>query len=115
MAYIFISLFFPESENSPHTSQFIQFLKEQEEIKSLSKDQWNVYYEFVNSVADDLSDYDAEDAWPCLIDEYVEWRKKRFQVPEGAGTGSRISYGLENKPYLGWGNDYGKVDYSNWY
>lgn len=114
-AYILIGLFFPVEDNIPHTTEFIEFLKEQDEAKNLTKDQWNTYYEFIHSVNEDLSDYDPEDSWPVIIDEYINWKMKRNTIPEGAGTHSRVSYGLENKPVLGWGSDMGKVDYSGWY
>jgi len=115
-AYVLIGLFFPD-ENTPHVHDFVEFLKEQETNKiNLTKDQWSSLYQFVHTVNSDLANYDTEDAWPCLFDDYVEWRKQRIEtVPEGAGnvTAERVSYGIDNKPNVRWGSEY--VDYTKWY
>jgi len=114
-AYVLLALFFPD-ENTPHVQDFVGFLKEQESTKMLTKDQWSSLYQFVHTVNSDVANYDTEDAWPCLFDEYVEWRKQRMDtVPEGAGnvTSERVSYGLDNKPNVRWGSEY--VDYTKWY
>jgi len=117
--YVLINLFFP-NEETPHVKEYVEFLKEQENTKMISKDQWSSFYQFVHTVNNDLSNYDTEDAWPCLFDEYVDWRKQRMGiVPEGAGdnnsptTKDRISYGIENKPNVRWGTEF--VDYNKWY
>jgi len=114
-AYVLIGLFFPDN-TIPHVQEFVEFLKEQESTKMLTKDQWSSLYQFVHTVNTELDNYDTEDAWPCLFDDYVEWRKQRIDtIPEGAGnvTSDRVSYGLDNKPNVGWGSEY--VDYTKWY
>jgi len=113
--YVMIALFFPEDK--PHVKEFVEFLKEQENTKMISKDQWTSLYQFVNTVNNDLSNYDTDDAWPCLFDEYVEWGRQRMgTIPEGAGnagTNDRVSYGLDNKPNVRWGSEF--ADYTKWY
>jgi DCN1-like protein 1/2 len=37
-------------------------------------------YEFIESVDDKLSNYDENDSWPCLIDDFVTWAKPRLAV-----------------------------------
>merc|ERR1712228_346426 len=39
---------------------------------AISKDTWMMLYDFATQVKADLSDYDASDAWPVLLDEFVE-------------------------------------------
>lgn len=41
--------------------------------KSISKDTWNLFYDFVIGVGIDLNKFDADGAWPVLIDDYVKY------------------------------------------
>lgn len=56
----------------PHVARFLQFL-EQCSTTRITMDQWSLLLDFVQSVAEDLSNFDEDGAWPVLIDEYVEW------------------------------------------
>lgn len=46
--------------------------------RNISKDAWNMLYEFILYQAKDpsLENYDEDGAWPSVIDEYVEYLKK---------------------------------------
>jgi len=44
--------------------------------RSVSRDTWVLLYDFMRLVKDDFSNYDAEGAWPVLIDEFVAWAKR---------------------------------------
>ncbi|KAL0083143.1 Cullin binding-domain-containing protein [Phycomyces blakesleeanus] len=48
--------------------QWIQFLEEKHG-KAISRDTWNLFFEFASQKDLDLSKHDAEGAWPILIDE----------------------------------------------
>lgn len=41
--------------------------------KSVPRDTWNLLLEFATTVEPDCSNYDPLAAWPCVIDEFVEW------------------------------------------
>eukprot|EP00043_Microstomoeca_roanoka_P007888 m.76229 g.76229 ORF g.76229 m.76229 type:complete len:142 (+) comp14016_c0_seq1:441-866(+) len=58
-------------KQSPHLQSWLRFLEEHK-VKGISKDTWDLYLVFTESIAPDCSNYDAMEAWPSLLDEYVE-------------------------------------------
>lgn len=56
----------------PLVDQWCQFLQAKHN-KAISKDTWCQLLEFSRVIDPLLSDYDAEGAWPYLIDEFVEY------------------------------------------
>ncbi|KAJ0100575.1 hypothetical protein Patl1_20783 [Pistacia atlantica] len=52
-----------------HWCQFLQA----KHNKAISRDTWAQLLEFARTVDPELSNYDAEGAWPYLIDEFVEY------------------------------------------
>jgi len=56
----------------PLVDQWCQFLQVRHN-KAISKDTWSQLLEFAKMVDPSLSNYDAEGAWPYLIDEFVEY------------------------------------------
>ena len=77
-----LKLLFANRENR-HVGQFVEFLKDaqaQGHVKSLNKDQWDVFYEFSRTMDDTFTGYSDTAAWPSLFDEYVEWRQKKVCI-----------------------------------
>ncbi|XP_024381583.1 uncharacterized protein [Physcomitrium patens] len=64
----------------PHVGSFLHFLQEQSEYKAMNLDQWSAFLRFCDEIKSDLSNYDESQAWPLLLDNYVEWAKKRMQT-----------------------------------
>eukprot|EP01064_Diplonema_japonicum_P011003 TRINITY_DN1826_c0_g1_i1.p1 TRINITY_DN1826_c0_g1~~TRINITY_DN1826_c0_g1_i1.p1 ORF type:complete len:181 (+),score=49.82 TRINITY_DN1826_c0_g1_i1:391-933(+) len=48
--------------------------------KAISKDAWKSLFDFIFSIAPDLSNYNEDEGWPVLMDEFVEWAKKEKRV-----------------------------------
>jgi len=51
--------------------QWLDFLPAQG-LKSVTADVWSQLLEFARAVKPDLSNYDANGAWPSLIDDFVD-------------------------------------------
>ncbi|KAH9612824.1 hypothetical protein KSS87_008259 [Heliosperma pusillum] len=51
--------------------------------KAISRDTWAQLLEFVRSVDPQLANYDAEGAWPYLIDEFVDYLYENGVVQRG--------------------------------
>ncbi|GER25780.1 defective in cullin neddylation protein [Striga asiatica] len=51
---------------------FVQFLKIQSDYKVMNMDQWKSFLRFP-----DLRNYDTCEAWPLLLDNFVDWLKKK--------------------------------------
>ncbi|GAB2276350.1 hypothetical protein Dimus_011080 [Dionaea muscipula] len=62
-----------------HWCQFLQVRHN----KAISRDTWSQLLEFVRLVDPHLSNYDAEGAWPYLIDEFVEYLLENCIVRRG--------------------------------
>ncbi|XVF77841.1 hypothetical protein PTKIN_Ptkin14bG0079400 [Pterospermum kingtungense] len=56
----------------PLVDHWCQFLQARHN-KAISRDTWSQLLEFARTVDPALSNYDAEGAWPYLIDEFVEY------------------------------------------
>lgn len=61
----------------PLRPKFCEFLKEQTDYKVINYDQWTSFLRFSQEVAPDFSNFKEEDAWPILLDSFVDWSKER--------------------------------------
>lgn len=63
-------------DKAPHLQLMLEFLTAGcPASKRITLDQWDSFLLFNRSVRLDLADYDADSAWPVLLDEYVDWRR----------------------------------------
>ncbi|KAI7986020.1 DCN1-like protein 4 [Camellia lanceoleosa] len=57
---------------------FVEYLRTQIDYKVINMDQWMGFYRFCNEISfPDHSNYDAELAWPLILDNFVEWMRAK--------------------------------------
>jgi len=58
---------------------WLDFLEKQPPgaIRSIPRDTWDMFLKFVDVVGDDLANYNDEEAWPSLLDDFVEYENDR--------------------------------------
>ncbi|KAL7718277.1 Defective in cullin neddylation protein [Entamoeba marina] len=61
-------------DNNSKVNQFINFINA-EAIKSLNKDEWNVFFDFIQVINNDYSNYEDDSCWPLLFDRFVDYCK----------------------------------------
>jgi hypothetical protein len=62
--------------NRPHISLIRKYLKKQKQYKVLNLDQWISILEFSVTIGPEYQEWENDEAWPVLIDSFVEWAKK---------------------------------------
>jgi len=58
----------------PIMSDILEFINEKGTYKGVNKDLWGMTLEFCRTVDRDLSNYDADEAWPTMLDDFVAWK-----------------------------------------
>ncbi|WJX95981.1 hypothetical protein P8452_77239 [Trifolium repens] len=65
------------SEFPSQVNLLIDYLKIQNDYRALTMDHWRNFYRFFKEVSfTDLERYDSSQAWPVIIDNFVEWMKE---------------------------------------
>ncbi|KZT20286.1 DUF298-domain-containing protein [Neolentinus lepideus HHB14362 ss-1] len=59
----------------PITAEILDFINAKGTFKGVNKDLWNMTLEFCETVSPNLDNYEADGAWPTMLDEFVTWKK----------------------------------------
>ncbi|KAJ7915515.1 potentiating neddylation domain-containing protein, partial [Mycena leptocephala] len=62
----------------PLMSEVLEFIAEKGSYKATNKDLWSMMLEFCRTVKPTLHDYEADGAWPTLLDDFVAWKKAKL-------------------------------------
>ncbi|GJQ80059.1 hypothetical protein Trydic_g19346 [Trypoxylus dichotomus] len=57
----------------PILGRWLKFLECHPSIRGIPRDTWNMFLNFSETVGNDLSSYDDNEAWPSLFDDFVEY------------------------------------------
>ncbi|CAI9285670.1 unnamed protein product [Lactuca saligna] len=61
---------------------FCDYLKIQKEYKVVNMDQWTNFFRFCQEIKfPELENYDACQAWPLILDNFVEWLREKSTHP----------------------------------
>lgn len=83
-ARVLLELLLPPSVY-PHTGPFAEWITQhQTSYRAISKDQWDNFFDFATTINADASNFDDDEGWPYLLDEYVEWRRHGQAPADGA-------------------------------
>ncbi|KAH9260992.1 hypothetical protein BASA81_000688 [Batrachochytrium salamandrivorans] len=55
------------------SKRFCEFLNQQNSVQHIKYDEWQSFLKFCEQVPE-LAKYDANDSWPLMIDEFVQWQ-----------------------------------------
>ncbi|XP_026114173.1 DCN1-like protein 3 [Carassius auratus] len=65
-------------DTPPLLEHWLDFLSENPcAVRGISRDTWNMFLNFTQSIGQDLSNYSEDEAWPSLFDSFVEWEMER--------------------------------------
>ncbi|KAI0261056.1 DUF298-domain-containing protein [Gloeopeniophorella convolvens] len=59
----------------PLIADVIEFINANGSYKGVNKDLWSMMLEFCRDTQPDLSDFEADGAWPSIIDDFVTWKR----------------------------------------
>ncbi|KAI9568986.1 Cullin binding-domain-containing protein [Boletus coccyginus] len=62
----------------PIVTELIEFLSESGSYKGANKDIWNMVHEFCQTINRELHNYEADGAWPTMLDDFVAWKRDRM-------------------------------------
>lgn len=71
-------------QEPPLLKRWIYFLEKHPQVRGIPRDTWNMFLNFLTSVGSDLSRYDDTEAWPSLLDDFVEFENDQLNQNSSA-------------------------------
>lgn len=84
-----------DSQVDRFTGRWCAFL-EQNRVRGVTRDCWMVFLEFCQVVDEDFANYSDEDAWPSLLDEFVDDQLQRRHAVVGCSSKRKTGYGSDD-------------------
>lgn len=83
-------------DTPPVLERWLDFLSENPcGVRGISRDTWNMFLNFTQSIGPDLSNYSEDEAWPSLFDSFVEWETEHRRREQEAEDERRRGMGGE--------------------
>lgn len=70
-------LLYADERRWQYIDDWCEFLQEHHKGRTISRDTWAQLFEFARQIKPDFSNYDDAGAWPYLMDEFVEYMRKK--------------------------------------
>ncbi|KAF5358096.1 hypothetical protein D9756_001970 [Leucocoprinus leucothites] len=64
----------------PLMRDVLEFVDERGTYRAANKDLWNMMLEFCETINPNLDNFEAEGAWPTLLDEFASWKKAKSET-----------------------------------
>ncbi|RXN25914.1 DCN1 3 [Labeo rohita] len=81
-------------DTPPLLERWLDFLSENPcAVRGISRDTWNMFLNFTQSIGQDLSNYSEDEAWPSLFDSFVEWETERRRREQSDADSSAAAGG----------------------
>lgn len=77
MAIPLWELVFEQNNRTPILTEWCKFLQDTN-VKGISRDTWNLFLPFSQTINSDFSNYDESEAWPSLFDDFVDYQKQKL-------------------------------------
>ncbi|KAA6390079.1 MAG: putative defective in cullin neddylation 1 protein [Streblomastix strix] len=65
----------------PALNDFIKFLQEAK-VQTLNSDTWDLLPDFFKEMNKDYSNFSDDNAWPVLLDDYVNWYRRTKKIKQ---------------------------------
>ncbi|KAH7889985.1 Cullin binding-domain-containing protein [Phlebopus sp. FC_14] len=66
----------------PIAAEMVEFLNENGSYRGANKDIWSMVLEFCRTINSTLDNYEADGAWPTMLDDFVSWKRSKMASTE---------------------------------
>ena len=92
-----------ENNEPPLLERWCDFLVANQ-TRGISRDTWQMFLNFTEVIGDNLDNYDDNEAWPSLFDDFVEYEREKMkqtaEAERALGSGDHIHSSMDGEPTL---------------